>query len=169
MVSTELLRLEAAHYRVLAEQLKSQYETIDDQTLTDTMQGISELPQMVETLVRSGLDDGELICGLKSRLENMSERLSRLKERYEKKRALVAWAMGNSGITKLEVPDFSVSLCAGAQKLEIAEPTIIPQAYLIPQPPKIDRASISAALKRGEIVEGATLATGNPFIAVRSK
>ena len=99
----------------------------------------------------------------------MAERLSRLKERHEKKRALAAWAMGSSGITKFEVPDFSVSLCSGAQRLEVGAIEKISAVFLIPQPPKVDRTSISAALKRGEAVDGAAFVIGNPFIAVRSK
>lgn len=169
MASLEVLRLEAAHYRLLADQLRTEFSAIDDEALQDTMEGLSELPAMVERLVRSSLDDENLILGLKSRLDAMSERLTRLKERHDKKRGLAAWAMGSAGIPKLEVPDFSVSLCNGAQRLDIPAPSQIGDAFLVPQPPKIDRSAITSALKRGEPVEGAHLSTGNPFIAVRSK
>lgn len=169
MVSMEVIRLEAAHYRLIAEQLKAQYLEIDDETLADTLEGISDLPQLIEGLVRSCLEDEALITGLKSRLDNMNERLARLKDRHEKKRAMSAWAMGSSGLTKFEVSDFSVSYCSGAQRLEIAADAAIPSEYLIPQPPKIDKTAISIALKKGETVAGATFVTGNPFIAVRSK
>ena len=169
MTSMEVLRLEAAHYRLLADQLKSEYGALDDDTLRDTMEGISELPQMIEGLVRSALDDEALITGLKSRLDAMSERLARIKERHEKKRALAAWAMGSAGIPKMEVPDFGVSLCAGAQRLVITDATKIPEHYLVPQPSKPDRTAITSALKGGAIIEGAAFEAGNPFIAVRAK
>jgi hypothetical protein len=169
MTSMEVLRLEAAHYRLLADQLKAEYGALDDDTLRDTMEGVSELPQMIEGLVRSALDDEALITGLKSRLDAMSERLARIKERHEKKRGLAAWAMGSAGIPKMEVPDFGVSLCAGMQRLMISDPTKIPDQFLVPQPSKLDRTAIATALKGGEIIEGAVFETGNPFIAVRAK
>jgi hypothetical protein len=169
MASLEVLRLEAAHYRLLQEQLKEEYSNLDDETLRDTMEGISELPTMVEHLVRSSLEDDILIVGLKSRLDAMTERLARIKERHTKKRSLAAWAMGSAGIPKIEASDFSVSLSAGAQRLEIVDGSQIPEAFLIPLPPKIDRTAITAALKRGEIVTGAAFETGNSFIAVRTK
>ncbi len=169
MTSMEVLRLEAAHYRLLTEQLKSDYTAIDDDTLRDTMEGISELPQIVEELIRSALDDDTLIAGLKVRLDAMNERMARIKDRYEKKRSLAAWAMGSAGIPKMETPDFGVSLCAGQQRLVISDPTKLPEQYLVPQAPKPDRTAIVIALKSGTIIDGAGLEAGNPFIAVRSK
>jgi hypothetical protein len=169
MASLEVLRLEAAHYRLLQEQLRQEYSNLDDETLRDTMEGISELPAMVEHLIRSSLDDDILVVGLKSRLDAMAERLARLKDRYTKKRSLAAWAMGSAGIPKIEVSDFSVSLNAGAERLEIVDGFQIPEAFMVPQPPKIDRTAITAAMKRGEAVAGAKLEVGNPFISVRTK
>jgi hypothetical protein len=169
MTSMEVLRLEAAHYRLICDQLKSEYGTLDDETLRDTMEGLSDLPQMIETLIRSALDDEALIVGLKTRLDAMNERTARIKERHEKKRALSAWAMGSAGISKMELPDFGVSLCAGVQRLAISDPSKIPDKYFVPQPPKADRMAISNALKAGELIEGAAFEFGNPFVAVRSK
>lgn len=169
MTSMEVLRMEAAHYRLISDQLKAEYGALDDETLRDTMEGLSDLPQMIEALIRSALDDEALIIGLKTRLDAMNERAARIKERHEKKRALSAWAMGSAGIPKMELPDFGVSLCAGVQRLIISDPAKIPDKFFVPQPPKADRTAISTALRAGEMVEGAALESGNPFIAVRSK
>jgi hypothetical protein len=164
-----VVRLEAAHYRLLTEQLKCQYQDIDDDTLRDTMEGLSDLPQMIEGLVRSALEDEVLLTGLKVRLEAMQERGARIRARHEKKRELAAWAMANVGLTKLEAPDFGVSLCSGAQRVEIFDPGSLPAAFLVPQPPKPDRAAIAQTLKMGGTVDGAKIETGNPFISVRTK
>lgn len=169
MTSMEVLRLETAHYRLLVEQLKSNYANLDDETLRDTMEGISELPQQIEELVRSALEDEILITGLKFRLETMNERMARLKDRYEKKRGLAAWAMGSAGIPKMELPDFGVSLCAGQSRLVITDPDKLLECYLVPQPAKPDRSAIAAALKRGVPVDGTSLEIGNPFITVRAR
>jgi hypothetical protein len=168
-MSHELLRSEAAHYQLLAEQLKRDYGDLDDEILTDTLEGLSELPALIEEIVRSTLEDEAMIAGLKLRAEAMAGRLSRLKERQQKKRQLAAWALGAAGLAKLKADDFSVSLSEGALRLEIRDESILPSAYLIPQPAKPDRAGISTALKRGEAVEGAILVQGPPYITVSTR
>jgi len=169
MISTELVRLEAARYKLMAEELRTQYQTIDDETLRDTLEGVSDIPQIIETLVRSSLDDGALLAGLKTRIEEMQERQCRVKSRHDKKRELTAWAMAQSGVAKLECPDFGVSLSSGIVRVEIEDTTKLPACYLAPQPPKPDRTAIGHALKSGLLVEGAKLETGKPFITVRTR
>ena len=124
---------------------------------------------MVEQVIRSSLDDEMLVVGLKSRLEDLSARLSRLKERCEKKRELASWAMAKSGIGQIQVADFSASLRTGPPRLEIPDESKVPESFLVPQPPRIDRAGLLSALKQGSQVEGASLAPGRTHIAVRTK
>lgn len=169
MYSTEVMRVEAAHYRDLGKQLKLAYADIDDETLTDTLEGLSEFPQMIEEVIRSSLEDGALIVGLKSRLDELGARLSRIKARYDKKRELACWAMGSSGIGKLQAADFSVSLVQGGQRLEITDEALIPEVYFVPQPSKLDRTALQAALKSGEAIGGGHLVQSGPHIVVRTR
>lgn len=169
MMDKEVLRSEAAQYRALSDQLKAAFGDVDDETLKDTLEGLSELPEMIEEIVRSSLEDEALITGLKTRLDDMTARLSRFKVRQERKRELACWAMGSAGIPRLDVADFSVYLRRATLKLVVDDEKMVPAAFLIPQPPKIDRGLLMTALKRGESVEGAALTNGEPHIAVRTK
>jgi hypothetical protein len=169
MTSTEILRLEAAHYRELARELKTNFGEIDDETLADTLDGISDLPQMIEEIVRSSLDDAALVVGLKSRLDEMGQRLARFKARYDRKRELACWAMGRAGIGRLHAADFSASLAQGGQRLEVMDEAKVPEVYFVPQAPRLDRTSLQDALKRGEAIEGAHLVQSGPHIVVRTK
>ena len=169
MISQEVLRGEAAHYHVLQGQLLSEYAAIDEETLADTLEGLSDLPALIDEIVRSSLEDDAMIAALKSRAEMLAERLSRFKERHQKKRQLVAWAMGAAGMAKLKAPEFTVSLSEGALRLEVTDETAVPRVYLVPQPPKIDRTAIANALKRGERVEGARFVQGTPYITVSQR
>ena len=76
--------------------------------------------------------------------------------------------MGAAGLPRLQLPDFSVSLRAGLEKLSVEDEGKIDAAYFVPQPPKLDRSVLLAALKRGECVAGAALIQGEPHIAVRT-
>ena len=167
MSSAMILRSEVAQYLILATQLKAQYAEIDDETLHDTLEGISNLPDLIQAVVRSGLEDEALAGALKQRLEEMQERLARFKARSDKKRALACWGMTAAGIDKMQAPEFSLSLRQGAQRLEIVDDTKIPGEFFIPQPSRLDRAGLIGSLKRGDPIEGATLVPGETHLAVR--
>ena len=163
----ELLRSEVSHYLILADTLKARYGELDDETLKDTLEGISYLPEAISAVIRSSLDDEAYILGLKGRLEDLQSRLSRLRERYEKKRALARWAMIEADLDQVMASDLSVSLRKGGQKLEVIDEGRVPQAFFVPQPAKLDRKSFRHALKCGEMVNGALLVLAEPTISVR--
>src|ERR1700690_36193 len=94
------IRSEVSHHLILAGQLKASYDEIDDETLKDTLEGISDLPEAVSAVIRSSLDDEAYIAGLKGRLDDLQARLSRLKDRYAKKQALARWAMVEADLEK---------------------------------------------------------------------
>ena len=104
------LQSHVAEYLILADQLKAQFTEIDDETLRDTLEGLSQLPDLIQEVVRSSLYDQVLLTALKARLEEMQERLERLKIRFEKKRALACSTMVAAHLERMQAPDFSVSL-----------------------------------------------------------
>jgi Siphovirus Gp157 len=77
--------------------------------------------------------------------------------------------MCDVGLKKVEQPDFTASARAGMPALLIPADNLIPEAYWVPQPPKLDRQSLLADLKRGEIIPGAELGNPQPCLAVRTK
>lgn len=167
MNSPQLLRSEVSNHLILSQQLKASYGEIDDETLRDTLEGISNLPEAIEAVIRSSLDDEAFINGLKGRLDDLQVRLERLKDRYEKKRALARWAMLQADLEKIMTADFSVGLRKGTEKLAVLDENLVPTDYFIPQPPKLDRKGVADALKRGIDVAGASLVMGEPTISVR--
>jgi hypothetical protein len=99
----------------------------------------------------------------------MKERLSRLEVRASKKRELALHAMSEVGLAKLEQPDFTASARAGSPALIVVAEEKIPEAYRVPQPPKLDRQSILGALKRGLEIPGAEMSNPKPVLSVRTK
>jgi hypothetical protein len=93
----------------------------------------------------------------------------RFKDRYLKKRRLAAIAMANAQIHKFEVADFSVFLNEGHTKLEVLNEKLLPEKFFVPQPATLDRPALTTALKAGETIEGASLASGDAYIAVRAR
>ena len=169
MSSPAMVAAEAARYGNLAEELKTRFADIDEETLQDTLEGLSGLPELLMAIVRSALLDEAFVSGLKVRLSEMKDRLDRLVERSSRKRELVCESMIRSGLSKLLADDFAVSVRQGLPKLEVLDEAKILEPYLIPQPPRLDRAGLLSASKRGEVVEGASLIEGNPHLHVRTK
>ena len=167
MNSTAIIPSEVNNYLILADQLKAQFAHLDEDTLTDTLEGISQLPDLIAQIVRSGLEDEALFNALKQRLEEMQARRTRLKDRRDKKRDLAAWAMSHAKIPRIQADDFSLSLRPGSQRLEIQDESLVPSHFFVPQPPELDRAGLASALKQGEMVGGAVLVQGEPTIQVR--
>ena len=124
---------------------------------------------MLAEVVRSALDDEALAGGLSTRLSDMKARLERLEERAKRKRQLVLRAMTDCEIQKLAEADFTASLRSGVPTLEVTAEDKIPAAYWKPQPPKLDKQGIIAALKTGATVEGATLLPPQLQLSVRTK
>jgi hypothetical protein len=61
---------------------------LDDECLADSLEGITDLHEMIAAVIRSALVDDALQAGLRTRLEEMRQRLARLEERGAKKRQM---------------------------------------------------------------------------------
>jgi hypothetical protein len=103
------LSIEASKFQILRNQLLKLYPQADDETLADTLEGITDLHEMIAAVIRSALVDEALGSGLRARLEDMKERQSRLELRASKKREFALQAMSEAGLTRLEQPDFMAS------------------------------------------------------------
>ena len=97
----------------------------------------------------------------------MQARLSRFKDRFERKRELATWAMTSAEIPKIQTDDFTLSLRQGPPRLEVSDQDKVPPEYLVPQPSKLDRLSIIGALKRGDVIPGTVLIDGQMHVTVR--
>ena len=156
-------------YTYLRQKLVEAFPDADDETIRNTLEGITTLHELIAEIVRSALVDEALQSGLRLRLEDMRQRLSRLEARSTKKRELVVDAMQEAGIRKLEQPDFTVSARAGSPSLVVIAEDQVPEAFWVPQPPRLDRQALLGCLKRGQAVSGVQLSNSKPVLSVRTK
>ena len=163
------LQTEVRRYQLLGEKIIQEFPGTDDETIRDTLEGITDLHEMIAAVIRSALVDEALHAGLRFRLDDMRERLSRLELRASKKRELALEAMTEVGLSKLEQPDFTASARAGSPALVVIAEERIPEAYWLPQPPKLDRQAILGELKRGLEIPGAQMSNPKPVLSVRTK
>lgn len=163
------LNTEVRRYQIVRERIIQEFPGTDDETIRDTLEGITDLHEMIAAVIRSALVDEALHAGLRFRLDDMKQRLSRLELRAGTKRQIALEAMAETGLTRLHQSDFTASARAGTPALVVIAEDRIPEAYWLPQPPKLDRQAILGELKRGIEIPGAQVSNPKPVLSVRTK
>ena len=156
-------------YTYLRQKLLEAFPDADDETIRDTLEGLTTLHELIAEIIRSALIDEALQSGLRSRLQDMKERLSRLETRAAKKRELVLEAMSEAGLKKIEQPDFTASARVGPPSIVLLAEDLVPESYWVPQPPKLDRQALVGDLKQGDEIPGVQLSNPKPVLSVRTK
>src|SRR5580658_1276776 len=126
---TTLLVHHLAEYEYLREHLRAEYQQADEETLRDTLEGLSSLPEALAEVIRSYLDDLAVAAALGQRIGEMQERLKRIEDRADKKRAVVGSVMERADIKKLSEPDFTASLRAVPPGLIVIDEGQIPTPF----------------------------------------
>jgi hypothetical protein len=163
------LRHDLHLYTHLRQKLIEAFPDADEDTIRDTLEGITTLHDLIAEIIRSALVDEAFQQGLRLRLQDMKERLSRLEARAVKKRELALEAMSEAGLRKLEQADFTASTRAGPPSLVVLAEDQLPQTYWVPQPPRLDRQALLGDLKQGDEIPGAQLSNPKPVLSVRTK
>ena len=163
------LNLERNRFTELRRRLLELYPDLDDQTLTDTLEGATNFREAIGALIRSALEDECLADALRDRMTDMRTRLSRHEARAASKRQAAVENMQVADIRKLTEPDFTASTRVGPPSVVIDNEHELPIDYLLPQPPKPDKRAILEALTRGAMVPGAALAQPKLSLSVRSQ
>jgi hypothetical protein len=161
--------LELARFTELRRRLLEIEPDLDEQTLFDTLEGSTDLREVIGCIVRSALDDEALLGGLKLRLDDMKDRMGRIAAAADRKRQLALTAMEEADIDKIVEPDFTITAKASPPAVVITNEPDIPESFWLPQPPKLDRRSILDALKSGQSVPGAELSNTRIILSVRTK
>lgn len=163
------LSFAAISYRTLRERLQTEDPTLDEQTLADTVEGLTDLHEIVAAIIRSVLTDEALAGGLKSRVGEMQERLERLQDRASKRRQIAKDVMLELDIKKITAPDFSVSIRPGLPALQVLDEAAVPSIYWQPSAPRLKRQELLSELKTGADIEGVALSNPEPVLSVRTK
>jgi len=161
------LEFSALTYRAIRDRIRAEDPQIDEQTLADTVEGLTDLHEIIAAIIRSALADEALATGLKSRIADMQERLDRLQDRASKRRQVAKDVMIDLDIKKITAPDFSVSIRAGLHSLMVIDEAAVPSIYWQPSAPRLKRQELLSELKDGAAIEGVALSNPEPVLSVR--
>ena len=163
------LAFSRAHYQAVKLRVCEDYPDLDEETLADTVEGLTDLQDIVAAILRSAVTDEALGKGLRARISDMQERLSRLEDRASKRRQIARDVMIEADIKKITAPDLTVSIRAGTASVVITDERLVPPQYWEARDPRLNRQALAVDLKAGQSIEGAILGNPEPVLSVRVK
>ena len=163
------LEFSAIAYRTIRDRIRAEDPAIDEQTLADTVEGLTDLHEIVTAIVRAALADEALATGLKSRIADMQSRLERLQDRASKRRQIAKDVMVDLELKKITAPDFTVSIRPGMPALLVLDEAAVPSIYWQPSAPRLNRQGLLSELKEGTEIKGVALSNPEPVLSVRTR
>jgi hypothetical protein len=163
------LSFSTARYKALRDRIRTDDPTIDDQTLADTVEGLTDVHEILTAVIRAALADEALADGLRGRVGEMEERLARLQDRAAKRRQIAKDAMIELDLKKLTAPDFTASIRAGTPALMVIDEAAVPSIYWEPREPRLNRQGLVSDLKGGAEITGVALSNPEPVLSVRAR
>jgi Siphovirus Gp157 len=163
------LEFAASAYRAIRDRIRAEDPTIDEQTLSDTVEGLTDLHEIVAAIVRAALADEALATGLKGRIAEMQDRLDRLQDCAAKRRQIAKDVMVELDLKKITAPDFTVSVRPGMPALLVLDEAAVPSIYWEPREPRPNRQGLLNELKGGADINGVALSNPEPVLSVRTR
>lgn len=140
----------------------------DGENIVDTETGEVLDPAALDALEMQRDEKISNICkyvlNLRAEAKAIREReiamADRRRAKENKANALEKYVDSNLHGEKFETPEFKASY-RKSQAVEVKDFMLVPDCYLIPQEPKVDKALIKKELKKGEAVPGCVLVERN--------
>jgi hypothetical protein len=163
------LEFAAIHYRSIQDRLRTEDPQIDEQTLADTVEGLTDLHEILTAIIRAAQTDLALASGLEGRIAEMQARRDRLQDRATKRRQIAKDVMVELDLKKLTAPDFTASIRPGMPALMVIDEAAVPNIYWEPREPRLNRQDLAADLRQGAEIAGVALSNPEPVLSVRTK
>jgi Gp157 protein len=157
------LEFAAIAYRAIRDRIRAEEPQIDEQTLADTVEGLTDLHEILTAIIRAALTDEALATGLKGRIAEMEGRLGSLQDRAVKRRQIAKEVMVELDLKKLTAPDFTASIRPGMPALMVIDEAAVPSIYWEPRPPRLNRQELATDLKQGAEIAGSPCPTPSRF------
>lgn len=148
--------------------------TEDGQTIADSIEGETSLHEAIRRVYWNVIEDQILTDGLKETITTLEGRKSRIDARIERYRTAIQKGMEAGELTKLEMPEATLSLRNNEPKVEVYDEAAIPPEFFDPQPPKLNKSRLKDAMTANDVfpktdpaVPGARFSNGGQSLSVR--
>ncbi len=160
---------EVAKHVELKEQMEAVYQDLDPQALIDTLEGETDLSEVLLKIAAQVEDYKALAAATQLRIDDLQARKHRTVKAAETLRAIILQAMDTTGTDKVTGPEMTLSCRRTKGQLVIDDESKIPAAYWKPQDPKLDKKALGEAVKDGAKIDGCHLSNGGLSLTIRVK
>lgn len=143
---------------------------LDEQLKLSTLEGETELNELVSALLAESEDDEGMIEQIKIQIADRRERIARFERRIETRKNAIVSLMDTAHITKLPLPEATVSLRTLGCRPKVTDADQLPDDFVtIETVRKPNNDAIKAAFDRGEQIPGVTITNGGASLSIRRK
>jgi flagellar motor switch protein FliG len=161
---TDLRALVPAH-RAIVERVSAMFPEEDQDTLADSIAGMSDLPDAIVAVLRAALEREAQAKAIKDELiARLLYRAHRLEDGARTMRAAALQAMIEGNLPKIRAIDMSLSVGHGKARVQITDPALIPDE-LCKFTREPSKTLIGEALQKGD-VPGACYSNAAAFLTV---
>lgn len=138
--------------------------TDDKEVIADTMEGATNLHEMMHQVLVTMIDDKSIVDGCAEQIKRLGERKKRAAATIESKRALITQALLMAGKDKLPTPTGTPSLTEVKPGLVVTNEADIPSKFFKTPDPVLDRTALLEAIngRNEEIAVATRLKDANP-------
>lgn len=137
---------------------------IDEQTFADSIESLM-LDTKVESICRVIRNLEAQAAVFKEEADRLTKKRQTAENGVKRLKESLTHFMQTTANKKVKAGLFTVSL-GSSTSVEVLNEDMVPECYLTPQPPKVNKTSIGADLKAGVEVPGAQLKT-NAYVTIR--
>lgn len=144
-------------------------ELADDDILrADMLEAETDVHEFLRMLERRRQEAEHMTEAIAANMTALGERKARMWRREEAMRALMFKVMEAADLRKVELPEATISVRNGAEKLVINDEASVPHEYCsVKYTPH--KAWIKELLKAGKTFNWAALVQGEPSVSIRTK
>ncbi|WP_371835637.1 siphovirus Gp157 family protein [Ochrobactrum sp. C6C9] len=139
----------------------------DEELRADTIEGETDAYRVLGKIVAVERDANSMALAIGERAKDLAARKERYARRKDALRALLLRLLKAADLTKVSLPEATVSIGKGRAGVEIVDESLLPD-NVVKLKREPDKTAIKAALDAGEDVPGAALREGQPTLTVRA-
>lgn len=138
----------------------------DEELRADTIEGETEAYRVLGRIVAIERDANSMIAAIAERAKELAARKDRYTRRKDAMRALLLRLLKAADLTKVSLPEATVSMGKGRAGVEIVDEALLPD-NVVKMKREPDKKLIAELLAQGD-VPGAVLRVGSETITVRA-
>lgn len=138
----------------------------DPQLRADMLEGATSFTDLIQRALDKGDEARTMAMALDIRIKELVQRREAQEGREEEMRGLIHRLMNRADITKVALPEGTMTIHPGRKSVVVEDINALPQGYYTTHR-KADSKAIAAAIDAGEMIPGAKMVTGNPYLSIR--